>query len=241
MKISNSGKLSISLICFIIGFMIAILFQTNQSAELRDTRDLWEIRTDLQQEQQIQQTLYTEIAANEELLQEYQEQPERQQIKSLNESIEILKEQAGLTEIRGEGVVITLQPLFQEYENYQEYPELTAELLQFLINQLNDYGANDIAVEQERLVNITPIRNVNGRVYVNNSPIGSLPIEINILTADPERLINHIEVSESIDYLALENIDIKTEKVTEIVLPKYDGAIDLDGLEISESQEEGGS
>ncbi|WP_089737727.1 DUF881 domain-containing protein [Gracilibacillus ureilyticus] len=241
MKLSNKGKIWISSICFIIGFMIAILFETNQSVELRDTRDSWEIRTALQQEQEIQQNLYNEIAASEALLQEYEKQPERQQMESLTESIELLKEQAGLTEIQGSGVIVTLQPIFQMDDSYQEYPELTAELLQFLINQLNDYGAAHMAIEQERLINITPIRNVNGRVYVNNSPIGSLPVEIYVLTDDPERMINHIEVSESNDYFALENMEIITEQVTELVLPKFDETIDLGGLDVLESQEEGES
>ncbi|KAB8138655.1 DUF881 domain-containing protein [Gracilibacillus oryzae] len=239
MIISNKGKIWISIICLIVGFMIAILFETKQSTELRDTRDLWEIRTALQKEQEIQQNIYNEIAASEVLLQEYENQPERQQLESLKESIENLKEQAGLTVIEGEGVVITLQPIFQEYDEYQIYPELTADLLQFLINQLNDYGATEIAVGQERLINITPIRNVNGRVYVNNSPIGDLPVKVHVITDDPTRLINHIEVSESIDYFALENIELKTKQVSALVLPKYDQTINLEGLEITESLEEG--
>ncbi|PWU68950.1 DUF881 domain-containing protein [Gracilibacillus dipsosauri] len=238
-RLKNKEKLWISFICLIIGFMIAILFVTNQQTDQRDTRDLWEIRTSIKEEQESQEALYNEIATAEKVLQEYNGQSENQQISSLKESIGDLKENAGLTEKKGQGITISLKPLFSNKENNLEYPQLNAELLQLLVNELNDYGATDIALGNERIINISPIRDVNNNVYVNGSSIGDLPTTIYVLTSDSNNLMDHMEVSELRDYFALEDIRLEIKKVTELVLPAYDAPINLDGLKVLDSIEEG--
>ncbi|WP_058307904.1 DUF881 domain-containing protein [Gracilibacillus massiliensis] len=239
-NVFTNQKLMIGFVCLLIGFMIAILFNTNQQPDERETRDTWEIRSALQEEQKIQQNLYQEIAIAEKMLLEYQEQTELQQIDSLKESIETLQKEAGIMEKVGSGVMLTIEPLFLDKE-YQEYPSLNAELLQLFINELNAFGANDMAVGSQRIVNITPIRDVNGEVYVNNNPIGSLPVEIRVLTNDTERLINHIEVSEINDYFALENVTISIREQEKVNLPNYEGTINLNDVQLGDVPEEGES
>src|SRR5699024_2799857 len=143
---------------------------TNKSPSERDTRDTWEIRTALLQEQKDQQTLYEEIENEEQILLEYHNKTEHQQINALKESIDQLKMEAGLTNKEGKGVVLTLEPLFLD-NNYQEYPQLNAELLQHFINELNAFGAEDIAIGEQRIIDTTPIRDVNEEVYVNHTSI----------------------------------------------------------------------
>ncbi|WP_018932765.1 DUF881 domain-containing protein [Gracilibacillus lacisalsi] len=236
----NKQHVAIGIVCLLIGLMIAILFNTNHQTIDRDTRDTWEIRTALLEEQKIQQNLYMEIAEAEQTLQEYQDQTEHQQIESLKNSIHELREQAGLTEKSGQGIIISLEPMFLE-EDYQEYPEINAELLQLLINELNAAGAREMAVESQRVINITPIRDVNGNIYVNNSSIGELPTKIHVLTNDSEEIINHLEVSEIGDYFALENVTMNISEQSDIVLPEYDEQIDLQDVDIVDVPEEGES
>ncbi|MGN8645101.1 DUF881 domain-containing protein [Gracilibacillus sp. HCP3S3_G5_1] len=237
-KIFRQQHFMIGIVCLLIGFMVAILFNTNHQTTNRDTRDTWEIRTALIEEQKIQQSLYMEIAEAENTLQEYQEQTEHQQIESLKNSIEQLREQAGLTEKKGQGLIIKLEPLFLD-EEYQEFPKIDAELLQLFINELNAAGATEMAIENQRIINITPIRDVNGNIYVNNSSIGDLPTEMRVLTEDAEQINNHIEASEIGDYFALENILISLTEQSEIILPAYDDQIELQDVDIVDVQEEG--
>lgn len=237
-KISRKALLSVSFICFLIGFMIAVLFEAESSQKTQDTRDLWEIRSAIAEQQQQQQHLYDEIAIHEELLSNYEEKSEHIQIETLNDSIKLLEEQAGLIEKKGNGVIITFQPIFLEDQPYQIYPKINADLLHIVVNQLNQFGATDVVIDQERLINISPIRNVNDKVYVNNSPISDLPLEIKVLTNNVDSLINHMEVSEVIDYLAMENIKLTFEKASDLYLQPYEGTIDMSGIEISEQAEE---
>ncbi|MDX8044932.1 DUF881 domain-containing protein [Gracilibacillus sp. S3-1-1] len=231
-------RFMVGIVCLVLGFLVAIVVNSNHQATERDTRDTWEIRTSLLEEQQAQQELYKEIEEAENTLRQYKESTEHQQIDSLKQSIEQLREQAGLIEIQGSGVVVTLQPLFLDEES-QEYPSINAELLQLLINELNTAGASEIAIENQRVINITPIRDVNDNIYVNNSSIGDLPIEITILTDNPEQLINQVEVSEIGDYFALENVTISIEAKNEVSLPAYDDQIDLHHIDIVDVTEEG--
>ncbi|MFD2656267.1 DUF881 domain-containing protein [Gracilibacillus thailandensis] len=239
-NVFNKQHVAIGIVCLLIGLMIAILFNTNHQTIDRDTRDTWEIRTALLEEQKTQQNLYMEIAEAEQTLQEYQEQTEHQQIESLKNSIQELRDQAGLTKKSGQGIIITLEPMFLE-EDYQEYPEINAELLQLLINELNAAGATEMAIESQRVINITPIRDVNGNIYVNNSSIGDLPTKIQVLTNGSEEIIKHLEVSEIGDYFALENVTMNISEQSDIVLPEYDEQIDLQDVDIVDVPEEGES
>lgn len=235
-RIFSKNTLMMGIICLIIGFMVAVLFNTNKIPDERDTRDTWEIRTALLEEQKNQQSLYEEIANEKQILQKYQQQSEHQQINSLKESIEQLREEAGLTEKKGEGILLTLEPLFLDNE-YQMYPTLNAELLQLFINELNVFGARDIAIDSQRIIATTPIRDVNGKVYVNHTSIGDLPINISILASDQDYLMKQLEVSEMNDYFALENISIHAKTEAEIRLPKYDGSVNFKEIDIVEAEE----
>lgn len=220
--------------------MIAIQFQSTQEPTKRDTRDLWEIRTKLQTEQKKQQQLYQQILETEQTIEQYNAKSEEEQLSTLKDSIEALRRKAGLTNLTGSGLVITIHPIFEEMESVQTYPSVNPDLLNGLINELNTYGASNIAIEGERIISITPIRYVNGETYVNNRALPSLPIVIKVLTQNPSRLLDHIQVSKSRDYFVIENLDLQAEIKDSITLPKYEGSINLDPLDVKEPEETGG-
>lgn len=225
----------VSAVCLLVGLMISILYNSNQQEQAADNRDLWEIRMSLIEEQQKQQQLYKEIEENERLLLQYVEQSEQEQINSLKESIELLEIKAGLTEKKGPGIIITLEPVFVDNEEESvSYPELNAELLQYLINDLNNYGATDIAIGEQRLTNFSPIRNVNGRVYVNNDPLPDLPLSINVLALDHEKLHNHLMLSEINTYFALERVSLTIDIQNEVTVAPYRHSIQMDGVDLAD-------
>lgn len=220
------------------GFMVAVLFQSNQQPEARDTRDLWEIRTELKSEQVRQSNLYRQIREMENMIYQYESEPNIEKVETLKESVETLKEKAGLTEKIGKGVVITLKPIFRDLKLEQTYPTVPSDLMSRLFNELNIYGATDIAVENERIISVTPVRSVGGHTYINNRPIPPLPIDIYVLAKDVGKLIDYMEVSIINDYFAIENIELTFTEQNEITLPAYDQTIDYSALN-TESKELG--
>ncbi|SDJ74110.1 DUF881 domain-containing protein [Sediminibacillus albus] len=237
MKIKH--KLVISLVFGLVGLMVAIQFQSNREPTERDTRDLWEIRSQLQDEQKQQQQLYQQIREAETTIEQYQAKSESEKVQTLKESLEVLKEEAGFTEITKAGLIIDITPVFLENESLQTYPELSPELLNRLINELNAYGATDIAVANERIVHITPIRSVNGETYVNNHPLPSVPIQVKVLADNPERLIDYMEVSQSKEDFSIENLQLDIHYEEEITLAKYEDPIVINSLQVTDSEEAG--
>lgn len=219
--------------------MIAIQFQSIQEPKERDTRDMWEIRMQLQAEQKAQQVLYQQLDELETTLQLYEDNAEQEQINTLMESVEALQMEAGLTDKTGRGITITINPIYQESDGPQVYPSVTPELLNRLINELNNYGATDIAIGNERYIGITPIRYVNGETYVNNRALSEIPFEIKVLSNDSKRLLDYMEVSQSKDDFIIENMMFEINIEDKLTLPSYDGNIDLEIVELDETNEAG--
>ncbi|RWZ60690.1 DUF881 domain-containing protein [Halobacillus fulvus] len=229
----NKPLWMVSFICLLIGFMVAVQYQTTTAEpEVRDTRDEWEVREALIQQQEVQQDLLEKISAADETLTTYEAESSQQQLNTLRKSIDDLEARVGLTEVEGMGVELTISPIFLEnVDIVQEYPVITPSLLMRLINDLNKFGAEEISIGGERLTNLSPIRDVNGSTYLNNRPLPSLPLNVQILTDQPERLKNYMEASTSSEMFMIENLDIQMEVKEQLKLPKYEDPLYLEIFE----------
>ncbi|KHF28561.1 hypothetical protein LR68_02649 [Anoxybacillus sp. BCO1] len=176
--------------------MLAVQFQTSQEPDVRDTRDIWEIRRDLQKEQELHKQLLNEIRKYEETLEKYEQQRSENKGAILRQTVEELKKEAGLTEVVGEGVVLYIEQMYDESYVGPVSDTISADLLRRLINELNMYGAEHISIADQRLVNTTVIRDINGVTKVDSYPLRSFPIEIKVITlmlknVQPTKSINH--------------------------------------------------
>ncbi|MGP4080326.1 DUF881 domain-containing protein [Pseudalkalibacillus sp. R45] len=215
-------RIKFFIMTMIVGFMLAVQFHTNQEPVVRDTRDIWELRNDLESQKQIQQELYAEIYKYEQLIDEYSDSDKDGQLETLEETLADLKKDAGLTEVSGQGIELTIEPLLNDEDlvgkaAYSIHPEL----LRRLINELNSYGAEEIAIDGERIINTSPIREVNGKTYINDKPISPIPIKVKVLTRDPGKLHTEMLTSQSGEDFARENLLLSSELVGEVSLPPY--------------------
>ncbi|MGM0522712.1 MAG: DUF881 domain-containing protein [Bacillota bacterium] len=226
--------LILALAAFFIGVMISLHLSIEEEAPERDTRDLWEIRTALLEEQERQQALQEELNELQNIQADYEDNVYSTQIQTLRKQISDLQDQAGLTEMTGRGVELTL---VADYQQAEGFPELTSELLTRLINELNVYGTKHLAVGGERIVNHTAIRGVSGRVYVNQRPLRDLPITVTVLTDEPERLINYMEVSQSINDLAIHNITLTMDEKQTVTVPRYAEDLALRYVDVTDYEE----
>ncbi|WP_017727213.1 DUF881 domain-containing protein [Halalkalibacterium ligniniphilum] len=211
-------------VTFVIGFMLAIQFQTTNEPVIRDTRDVRELRQELRQEQERTQQLADEIEKTKSLLYQYQSSLEdRREVEHvLEQQIDQLREEAGLTEKTGEGIIITIKPLLNDQFFGQSRQVVSPILLRLLINELNIYKAKEIAIGNERIVATSTFREVNGGTQVNTRRLPPLPIEVKVLSDDPERLRDYMVVSESVEYAEIEGLQLTIETVEELTLPAYD-------------------
>jgi uncharacterized protein YlxW (UPF0749 family) len=212
-------------VAFVIGFMLAIQFKTTQEPVVRDTRDIIELRNEVEQEREREQQLSSEIKKAQELLAQYghtlNEDHENIDV-VLDQQIADLRTEAGLTEVRGAGVVMTIEPFYDELSPNHMRRTPTPERFRYLINELNVNGADTIAVADERLISTSAFRDVNGITHLNYRRLPPLPLEVKVLTDDPERLHNRMVVSESVEYFEIDGFLLTVEQVDELILPGYD-------------------
>jgi uncharacterized protein YlxW (UPF0749 family) len=218
-------KMIFTVVTFIIGFMLAIQFQTIQEPVVRDTRDIRELRKDLLIEQEKRQQLNMEVEKVQTLLAQYESAAasrEQDITDVLQQQVEELRTAAGLSEISGEGIVITIESLYNDQFYGQARRTPPPDVFRFLINELNIYGAKEVAVGNERIITTSAFRSVNGVTYLNNRRLPPLPIEVKIVSDKAEKLQNQMVVSASIEEFEIEGFSMSIEKKDEVVIPAYD-------------------
>ncbi len=205
--------------------MLAIQFQTTQEPVIRDTRDIRELRRELLTEQERRQQLNSEIDKAQALLLQYERSMDNREedvTEVLSQQIEDLRMEAGLEETRGEGIIITIDSLYNDQFVGQAKRSPPSEVLRYLVNELNIYGAEEIAVGTERIIATSAFRDVNEITYLNNRRLPPLPLQVKVLSDKSESLHNHMVVSASIEYLEIRGFSLTIEKAEEVEIPAYD-------------------
>ncbi|MGE8204171.1 DUF881 domain-containing protein [Heyndrickxia sp. NPDC080065] len=228
-------KISMTAISIIIGFMLAIQFQTVKKPKLRDTRDIWQLREDLLKEQDLQSKLIEEIRSNEDRFDKYETKMKDSKEQALKDTLKELKKDAGQTKVTGSGIVLKIAPFEEAVLLNKRVPEVSPILLNRLVNELNMYGAKQIAIDGERIINTTVIRDINGETKINGRSINSYPFEIKVIAENikaANKLYNRIQVSPVIDELFVDNLKAIISKPKEsIEIPAYDSSIIIQYME----------
>ncbi len=233
------------MITLIIGFMIAVLFQTVKKPEVRDTRDSWQLREDMLKEKEVKFKLLNEIRSTNEKLDQYKNDETRSKEQALKETIAELKEEMGLAEYSGPGIVISIEPVNEELLLGEEPGKVTADLLKRLINELNMYGAKELAINGHRYINTTAIREVNNVTKIDGYPLKDLPIEVKVITESKksaEKLFNRMKVSKSADEFFIYNLLLNIKKPAEkMTVPAYENTVTIRYMDPAADKEGGDS
>ncbi len=229
-----------TLISLIIGFMIAVQIQTVQEPVVRDTRDSRQLREDLLKEKELQLSLLREIQLNEERLNKYETERAQSKENILKDTLNELKAEAGLTETSDPGLVINIEPLEEELLIGKPVQSISPDLLQQLVNELNQYGAENIAIAEQRIINSTVIRDINGETKIDGYALSGFPISIKVTVKNDEtakRLYNQMQVSKSADDFFIDNLRLFiSEPQRKVVIPAYQDTIRIQKLELAESK-----
>jgi uncharacterized protein YlxW (UPF0749 family) len=239
--LGNKSAYIFTLITILVGFMLAIQFQTTNEPIVRDTRDAWELREAIKNELEVKAELLREIRKYEETIENYDSERRLSREVALKKTLQELREEAGLTEIIGTGITLTIQDMFEEPILGQNRPQVSAELLRRLINELNINGAKEISIAGQRYINTSAIRDVNGYTTINNFRLPNTPIEVKVMTDGAERLYNRIVASESIQFeFEIEGLKIDISSPDSyITIPAYDGTIRIKYMEPVKNEKEG--
>ncbi|WHY79254.1 DUF881 domain-containing protein [Neobacillus sp. WH10] len=236
-------NVSFTLVATVIGFMIAIQFQTVKKPVERDTRDVWQLREALLKEKELQSELLSEIRSNEEKLSAYESKRKLSKEQVLKDTLQELKIEAGLTEVTGPGITVQIEPVIEDTQLGVPVTRVVSpELLKRLLNELNMYEAKYVAIDGQRIINTTVIRDINGDTKIDGHTIRSLPIEIKVGVNEmntAEKLSNRMKVSKAKDEFFTENLRLNISAPSPtITIPAYDNSI---RIKYMEPIKEGGS
>ncbi|QOR68476.1 DUF881 domain-containing protein [Cytobacillus suaedae] len=228
--LDKKSSISFTIVTVVVGVMLAVQFQTIKEPVVRDTRDTWELREDLKRQQELHSDLLSEIYKYEEKIVKYDTEKDDSKETILRETLEELREKAGLTEVTGQGIILTVEPSFNAVGEPVSY--VSPELLRRLINELNSYDAEEISIDGHRIINTTVIREIQQYTKIDTYPIRSLPIEIRVITDDAEKLSNRMKVSNSIQDFFSDNLILSvSDAIKEVTVPAYDDAVRIKHLE----------
>jgi len=166
----------IGLICVILGIILAQqakIIQRDMLDGLSPRQKSGELVSELQKVRDEKQVLLDQITALEERIRDIEssESNENVLIKSLNEDLERYKMFAGLSDVEGQGIVITIDnpPVDMNYA-YEANFVYDYHLLLSLINELNAAGAEAISINEQRVTGTSEIRTAGNSININLIP-----------------------------------------------------------------------
>ncbi|HHX17499.1 MAG TPA: DUF881 domain-containing protein [Clostridium sp.] len=224
-------NISITIVCLILGTMLSWQYKSissSNASSIAQNERLEDLRSQLIEEKRINEGLKNR---NEELqaqLSEYKEAID--DIEKLEQTIIREKERAeiiaGLVDVKGEGVVLTIDG---DISVWARRPSGFIDL----INELKAAEAQAISIQDERVVAMTEIKiidiNETGNVnkWIINGRNFTPPFTVKAI-GDPDKLDNSLHMIAGIlDVLKRSGYRINVEKKEEIIIPavRDDGSV----------------
>jgi len=138
------------------------------------------------------------------------------------ERLKELNTYLGLTDVKGKGIIITVQD--NTSSNFVTSKDLVHDAdLRAIVNEIKNIGADAISINGQRVVQSTTINCAGAIVQINGKSIGS-PFVIEVIGDD--YLYHNLKRPGSyIDYLMQDGIGVDIERSDNIVIEKYDGVL----------------
>lgn len=224
-------QVAISLICVILGLMISLQFRSVQNGGGAVTvQRVEELTAQLKQLENENSNLKSQVEQLQDKLNEYETSSSQTNtiISSLKEQLDQVSILAGLTEVQGPGIIVTLNDSEQEIQPGED-PSLFLihddDLLKVL-NELKAAGAEAISLNEQRIVATTEIRCVGPTVNVNS--VRFAPPYVFKAIGDPNTLEASLMLKGGVaDTLKYWGIEITIKKADKIVLPGYNGTLNF--------------
>lgn len=192
------NRLKFAAVLLIVGFLVAVQYNTIQKPEERDTRDIWAIRNELANEKVLHSQLLSEIRELNKTIHSYESLEDENTEKVLKSTVDKLYEQAGMLDSVGPGVVIEIQPSPESIAFGEEITDISPDLLTRFINEVNRNNWKSLEIDGKRYTTLSSIRDINGITAINGVNISKPPFEMRIITetfADSEKLFIALQSS----------------------------------------------
>lgn len=202
-------NMKFTLVLLLIGFMIAVQYNSLENPEKRDTRDIWAIRQELAEEKKMHVELLSEVRELDRTISSYRSLEETSAGQALKETVDKLRDKAGTTDIVGPGIVIEVQPSAESVAYGIPITSISSDLLTRFVNDVNRFKGIDMEIDGKRYNILSSIRVINGYTSVNGLNVSTPPFTIKIISqtlTDSEKLYNYLLASSIHDDFYLDNL-----------------------------------
>lgn len=229
---------------YFIIFVISLIFAFFLTLQLRSVSNNTKIVDDMEtlRSSELQAKLNRELEKNSALTEEltgYKDQLEKYRDEAanagdysqiLNEELERAELLAGLTDVYGPGVIVTMEDATgDEIADGGGLVDPNVSIIHdsdilSVLNELRDAGADALSLNGERILATTEIRCAGAIVSVNNQRY-STPFIIQAI-GDPDTLKSALLMpSGVVDYLSNFGISVKVEQKDNIEIDQYSGSL----------------
>jgi len=217
----KSGQLAIMVVSIVLGIMLAAQFKNVQKVGgTASIQRAEELAARVQKLTQENEDLQKQIQQFQQRIKEYEQsaQDTGQLAKTVESELQQARMLAGLTDVEGPGLIITVDenvPMAIQYDN-----------LLSIVNELNAAGAEAISINEQRIIATTEIRNAGNHININTTPY-SPPFTIKVI-GDADNLEKALTLRGGvIDILSTYNISVRIQKKDNVVIPKYSGVLEF--------------
>ncbi len=227
------GTVILGILAITIGLIISVQINTTQGMEgaqggLVAVSQIRAQETELSQLRSENSQLTQELIEKEDLLRRLQEDKAKEDdsLQAILADQEKYKLAAGVVEVKGPGIIITLEDPVSDEEIGDNYSELIYryDLILELVNRLREAGAEAISINGHRIVGTTEISLAGDNVNINGTPTAP-PYTVRAI-GKPDTLESAISIRFGI-LEQMRNFGIRTDLIRqdELIIPRYSGVI----------------
>ncbi len=210
-----SRNISIALICVILGLALSWQFQSiksNAKVMNLESQKKDDLVVKILNEQKNNENLRAKLSELQTQLDKFENARGNsdENLKLLTDEIQKLKTVAGLTDVKGRGVIVTFAK--EDALNVED------DDLLFVLNELRATDAQALAINDQRIIDTSEVRVAGGYIMVNGRHV--MPPYVIKAIVDPDNAVNALNMIGG----ALEKIrvfiDVGVEKSDSVEIPK---------------------
>ncbi|MBA1333690.1 MAG: Division initiation protein [Firmicutes bacterium] len=224
---SLKGQLSIGIVCLALGLMLALQFRNVQNyGGIMSVQRAQELATELKQVKGQRDSLQQKVREYESRILQYEESAAKVSsvAEDMKKDLEKARLLAGLTDVEGPGITVTLteaQPNQEFNVFYIHYDKLLR-----VVNELNSAGAEAISINEQRVIAMTEIRLAGSHININYQRFA--PPFVFKAIGDPQTLEAALKLKGGIaEELEFYGISVTIKREQEVFIPRYSKVLEF--------------
>ncbi len=229
----SSRNISIALVCVILGLALSWQFQSirnNAKVMTLENQKKDDLVVKILNEQKNNENLRAKLNELQTQLSKFENARGNsdENLKLLSDEIQKMKTVAGLTKVKGRGVIVT----------FSKDDALSVEDndLLFVLNELRATDAQALAINDQRIIDTTEVRGSTGGGYININGRHVLPPYVIKAIVDPDDAVNALNMVGGVFEQIKVFVDVSVQKSDNIEIPSIsEELIKTDKLKIVEN------